>query len=136
MAIRGSEVGRGLRVLLEFRVPEGQVEPSFQRIVDSVSANAPDGESELELARRVRQTMDAIAPRPREPMPQDPPPEALVRKILEAVAQCTPAEKEVLRQRYQKEQTFEEIADTLHIAEDQVRSVLRVVRRKATLKVK
>jgi hypothetical protein len=130
-----SIVRAGLRSLLRYRVPESEVESTLQRILDAATTDVPDAETGLGLAQRVQVKMDAIAPRPREPIPRgsSKPSPGILREIL---IRCTASEREVLEQRYQKERTIEEIAPKLRVSEDEVRDVLRRVRQRILFLIK
>jgi hypothetical protein len=125
--ITESTLDAGLRLLLRYRVPESEVESTFQRIIEAVAARTTDSVTDLELAQQVRITMDAIAPRPREPIPRGlsrPSPE-----LLSILMQHAGREKEILSRRYEGGPTIEEIAVSLQVSDYHVQDVVRRARR-------
>jgi hypothetical protein len=118
-----NKVGTGLRSLLRYRVPEAEVEPTARRILDAVAADIPDNMTDAELVERVRQTMNAIAPRPKEPISRASSPNA-IRKIRAVLAQCSGQEREIINRRYEGSQTIEQVAVGLHVGENEVGRVL------------
>jgi DNA-directed RNA polymerase specialized sigma24 family protein len=114
-------MGKGLRLLLRFRVPEPEVDAIFHRIIDSLAVHSP--RSSQELVALITQTANEICSRPPRPPQQSAFP-GLVRKIREGVERSTEVEREVLTRRYIHEETIETIAISLHLTDDQVRNVL------------
>jgi hypothetical protein len=123
------KVGPGLRFLLRFRVPESELERTYGRIIDAVSACAPDAESDLELAQRTRAIMNEIAPRPLQPIPRGSA-TCAPREIRAVLSQYSERDREIVNRRYAESQTIEDIAVGLHVREDEVRELLRGVKQR------
>jgi hypothetical protein len=121
-------LGRGLRVLLRYRVPQSQVDSTCQRILDVVAVRCRGSLSIERLTAAARDTMNEIAPRPA-PSLRGPPPKGLTLiKIRGELNQCTATEKEILTRRYARLQRIDEIALSLQTTEDKVRDTLSRVR--------
>jgi len=105
------------------------LESTYRLIIDAVAARKPDDETDLELAQRTRKTMNVIAPKPQEPISRGSSALSL-RKIRDALSQCTEDERKIVRRRYGERQTIEEIAGSLVVKEDYVSDVLRRVKQR------
>jgi DNA-directed RNA polymerase specialized sigma24 family protein len=117
----------GLRVLLRYRVPSSEVEPTLRRVMDVIDASVPPGPTDQELTALARKVLDLIAPRPLKPVGLTASP---LREFRAALLQCTGIEKEIVHRRYQGRQTIEEIAFSLQVGEDKVYDTLSRLRRR------